>query len=152
VQQDPATRVSAPAVGLIVAAGLSLAFNLLYLLVIGLIGVAAVTDPQTADALPAAGAMIGVGVIALALNVLTLYAAWQMRQLRGWGLSMAGAILAMLPCTPCCIIGLPIGIWAILVLIDNDVKAAFDRGGPSGGYGGGAGGYGGGDGGYDPPG
>jgi hypothetical protein len=143
VQQDAATRVSAPAVGLLVAAGLSLAVNLLSLLVVGLVGVAAVTDSQTANALPAAGAVIGVGVIGIALNVLTMYAAWQMRQLRGWGLSLAGAIVAMLPCTPCCIIGLPIGIWAVIVLIDNEVKAAFDRGGPSGGYGG----YGG----YAPP-
>ena len=144
MQQDAATRVSAPAIGLLLAAGLSLAFNLFYLLVVGIIGVAAVADPQTADALPAAGAMIGAGVIALALNALTLYAAWQMRQLRSWGLSLTGAILAMLPCTPCCIIGLPIGIWAVIVLIDNEVKAAFAGGGPVGGYGGGAGGY-------DPP-
>ena len=62
---------------------------------------------------------------------------------RDWGLRLAGAIVAMLPRTPCCIIGLPIGIWAVIVLIDNEVKAAFDRGGPSGGYGG--------DGGYSPP-
>jgi hypothetical protein len=82
-------------------------------------------------------------VVALALNALSMYAAWQMRGLRNWSLSLAGAIVSMLPCTPCCILGLPIGIWAVIVLIDRDVKAAFDRGGPPGGYDGTAG--------YDTP-
>ena len=52
---------------------------------------------------------------------------------------MAGAIVAMLPCSGCCLLGLPIGIWAIIVLIDSDVKRAFNGG--AGGYGGPAGGY-----------
>ena len=85
---------------------------------------------------------MGFGVISLALSALVAYAGWQMRQLRNWGLSMAGAIVAMIPCSGCCLLGLPIGIWAIVVLIDNDVKRAF-RGGPVGGYGGPTGGYGG---------
>src|SRR5262245_31171798 len=110
VQQDPATRVSAPAVGLMVAGGLSLAFTLFYILLVGIIGVAAVADKQTADALPGVGIMIGGAVIKLALDALTLYGAWQMRQLRNWGLSMTSAIVAMLPCSICCILGLPIGI------------------------------------------
>ncbi|MDP8924982.1 MAG: hypothetical protein M3O34_19215 [Chloroflexota bacterium] len=48
-----------------------------------------------------------------------------MRALRSWGVAMAGAILAIVPCGPCCLLGLPFGIWAILVLIDDEVKQAF---------------------------
>jgi hypothetical protein len=147
VQQDPATRVSAPAIGLMVAGGLSLAFTLFYVLIISLAGVAAIADKQTADALPGVGIMIGAAVIKLALDALTIYGAWQMRQLRNWGLSLTGAIVAMLPCSICCILGLPIGIWAVVVLIDGDVKRAFNGG--AGGYGGPAGGY---DQGYPPQG
>jgi hypothetical protein len=143
VQQDPATRVSAPAIGLMVAGGLSAAFTVLWMLIFGIAGVAAFADKQTADALPGVGVMMGFGVIKLALDALTIYAGWQMRLLRGWGLSMAGAISAMLPCSVCCLLGLPMGIWALIVLIDNDVKAAFNGGGPGGGFGGPAGGYGG---------
>jgi hypothetical protein len=140
VQQDPATRISAPAIGLMVAGGLSLAFTLFYILLVSVIGVAAIADKQTADALPGVGIMIGAAVVKLALDALTLYGAWQMRQLRNWGLSMTAAICAMLPCSVCCLLGLPLGIWAVVVLIDRDIKQAFD-GGPAGGYGG-PGGYG----------
>jgi hypothetical protein len=32
----------------------------------------------------------------------------------------------MIPCTgPCCIVSLPLGIWALVVLMSPDVKAAF---------------------------
>jgi hypothetical protein len=137
VQQDPATRVSAPAIGLLVAGGLSAAFDVVYILIAVLLGVAGLTDKDSADALPAAGIMVGLAVIKLALDTLTLYAAWQMRQLRSWGVSMAGAIVAMLPCSPCCLLSLPIGVWAVVVLIDANVKAAFDGGArPGPGYGG----------------
>jgi hypothetical protein len=71
---------------------------------------------------------MGFGVISLALSAFVTYAGWQMRQLRGWGLSMAGAIAAIIPCSGCCILGLPIGIWAIVVLIDADIKRAFNEG------------------------
>ena len=137
MQQDPATRVSAPAIGLMVAGGLSLAFTLFYIVIISIAGVAAIADEQTADALPGVGIMIGVAVIKLALDALTIYGAWQMRTLQNWGLSMTSAIVAMLPCSICCILGLPIGIWAIVVLIDSDVKRAFNGGyaPPPGGYG-----------------
>jgi hypothetical protein len=38
---------------------------------------------------------------------------------------MAGAVAAIVPCSICCILGLPMGIWAIIVLIDQDVKHSF---------------------------
>jgi hypothetical protein len=39
---------------------------------------------------------------------------------------MTGAIVAMLPCfLPCCCLGLPVGIWAVMVISKPDVHAAF---------------------------
>jgi hypothetical protein len=36
------------------------------------------------------------------------------------------SIVAMVPCLgPCCIVGIPIGIWALVVLMKPEVKAAF---------------------------
>ncbi len=140
MQQDPASRVSAPAIALMVAGGLGIAWTLLWMLTIGVFGVAILADPDAREALPGVGIWEGFGVISLALSGLTTYAGWQMRQLQGWSLSMAGAIVAMLPCSGCCLLGLPIGIWAVVVLLDGDVKRAFN-GGPAGGYGG-PGGYG----------
>ncbi|HUU52485.1 MAG TPA: hypothetical protein VMW92_05620 [Candidatus Heimdallarchaeota archaeon] len=55
-----------------------------------------------------------------------IYAALKMKELNQWGLAMAASILAMIPCiSPCCIIGLPIGIWCLVVLTKPEVKAAF---------------------------
>jgi hypothetical protein len=36
------------------------------------------------------------------------------------------AILAMVPClTPCCFLGLPVGIWALVVLNRAKIKSEF---------------------------
>ena len=153
VQQDPAGRVSAPAIGLMAAGGLSAAFTLLWMLIFAIGGTAVIADPEARDALPGIGVLLGFGAIKLVLDLLTLYAGWQMRQLRSWGICLAGSIAAMLPCSVCCILGLPMGIWAVIVLIDNEVKRAFDGGyipPPSGGYGE-PGGYTPPPGGYTPP-
>ncbi|MFO0596464.1 MAG: hypothetical protein U0228_14200 [Myxococcaceae bacterium] len=50
---------------------------------------------------------------------------FQMRNLRTWGLALTGAIVAMMPCSCCCVLGLPLGIWSIVVLIKPEVKASF---------------------------
>lgn len=72
----------------------------------------------------------GVGVasslIGLLIAGLIIYAAIEMRNLRQWALAMAASILAMVPCiSPCCLIGLPMGIWSLIVLLKPEIKAAF---------------------------
>lgn len=153
VQQDPAGRVSAPAIGLMAAGGLNAAFTVLWMLLLGIFGVAILGDADAREALPGVGVWMVASVISLVLSALMIYAGLRMRQLRSWTLCMAGSIVAMLPCAPCCILGLPMGIWAVIVLIDNEVKRAFDGGyipPPSGGYGE-PGGYTPPPGGYTPP-
>lgn len=65
-------------------------------------------------------------VVALGLASLVILGGTRMLRLRSRGLAITSSILVMLPCTCCCVIGLPVGIWALIVLIDKDVKAAFD--------------------------
>lgn len=125
MQADPTTRVSAPAIGLMAAGGLSAAVTLVYILFIAVVGIAAVADQDSADALPGVGVLVGAAIVKLALDALTIFAGYQMRQLRNWTLSVGGAVAALLPCSICCLLGLPIGIWAIVVLIDEDVKRSF---------------------------
>jgi hypothetical protein len=45
------------------------------------------------------------------------------RELR-W-LGIASAFMAMLPCSPACVAGIPIGIWSLVVLFQRDVKLAY---------------------------
>ncbi len=62
----------------------------------------------------------------LALSVLILFGAAKMQSLRSYEFALTVAILAMLPClTPCCCIGLPFGIWAVVVLSKAGVKSQF---------------------------
>jgi hypothetical protein len=68
---------------------------------------------------------IGAVVNAICGVIITLGGA-RMRNLTGYGLAMAGSILSLIPCTnSCCLIGLPIGLWALIVLVNADVKAGF---------------------------
>jgi hypothetical protein len=69
---------------------------------------------------------IVVAIISLVIGVVIILGGLKMKQLQSYGLAMTSAILAMIPClSPCCLIGLPIGIWAIVVLNNAEVRAAF---------------------------
>lgn len=53
-------------------------------------------------------------------------AGWRMRQLKSRPLAIAGSITLMIPVASlCCPIGLPFGIWALVVLMNSDVREAF---------------------------
>ncbi|EMI20856.1 membrane protein [Rhodopirellula maiorica SM1] len=69
--------------------------------------------------------VIGALVI-FAINSVILFAAIRMKSLRSYPLALTGAILAAIPCiSPCYFIGIPFGIWAIVVLMRPEVKQAF---------------------------
>jgi hypothetical protein len=62
----------------------------------------------------------------LAMSVLILIGAGRMQSLRSYEFAFTAAILAMIPClTPCCILGLPFGIWALVALNKPEVKSHF---------------------------
>ena len=65
----------------------------------------------------------------LLLSGVTLVAGLKMKRLEACGLAIAGAILAIL-LPPGNLIGLPIGIWALVALSRREVREAFDKGYP----------------------
>lgn len=66
------------------------------------------------------GALIGpIFGIAVILGGIKMY------RLESRGSVMLASVLAMLPCSLCCLFGLPVGIWSLVVLSDPAVKAAF---------------------------
>lgn len=73
---------------------------------------------------------IGSYVAGIVLNLLAVVGGVKMRSLSGYGLSMTGAIAAIIPISGCCCLTMPIGIWALVVLLNADVKRAFGRGTP----------------------
>jgi hypothetical protein len=65
-------------------------------------------------------------LIVLAAGAFMIYAALQMKQLKGHGMSVAASVIAIIPCvSPCCLLGLPLGIWALVVLNKPEVKSQF---------------------------
>lgn len=137
-----ASKVQAPAIGLIITAVIGLlvqSFNLIRAL---LVGGADPVDLQGAQGMEELTAeqmeMItqifqGVGFIGIVLAIIgaivgliILFGAVKMLKLESWGMAMTASVLAMIPCiSPCCLLGLPIGIWSMVVLLSEDVKSAF---------------------------
>jgi hypothetical protein len=75
---------------------------------------------------------IAIGAIVCALGlliaILSLLGGIRMLSLRSYALCIAGAISAAIPCLSCggsCCFGEIIGIWALIVLLNNDVRSAF---------------------------
>jgi hypothetical protein len=63
----------------------------------------------------------------LVIYGLTVFGGWKMRKLESLGLAITASILVMFPCQMCCCLGLPVGIWSLVVLSKPEVKAAFRR-------------------------
>jgi hypothetical protein len=69
-----------------------------------------------------------IGALAFGGSIFTLLGGVQMLRLRSYGLAIFGAIVAAIPCiscSACCGLGEGIGIWALVVLMNADVRAAF---------------------------
>ena len=125
MQQDPTQRVSAPAIGLLTAGVVSGIGSLLWLVMLIFFSALIFASDDSKDAMIGVGFWIPITLVRLALDGLTIYGALQMRQLTSWNMSLGGAIAASLPCSFCCILTMPLGIWAIVVLLNDEVKRDF---------------------------
>lgn len=123
-----ASQVEGPAIGLIIVAVLYIIGGILSLL-IRFVGMSFLANSQlptdAVAAMMAGGIGIALNAVVFVIALIILLGGLKMRKLENYGLAMAASILAMLPCSFCCIIGLPIGIWALVILSKPEVKAAF---------------------------
>ncbi len=121
--------VNMPATLLLVAGGIGVAVHIISI-ALNLLGVglgAAAADGQEGGMLVAQGIGAVVGaMIGFAFDALVIIGAMKMKKLESYGLAMAASIVAMLPCISCgCLLGLPIGVWSLIVLNKPEVKSAF---------------------------
>ncbi len=132
---DVSGLVTGPAIGLIITAALAVLANIAGLLV-NIFGASLLSlqgmQGGPNDAL--ASMMQGtVGVISSILGIVAsgfvLLGGFKMLKLQSYTLAMVASIVAMIPCFVgfCCLIGLPVGIWALVVLNKPEVKSAFKR-------------------------
>ena len=49
----------------------------------------------------------------------------QMRRRTNYTVAVIASVVAMFQCSVACCIGLPVGIWCLVVLLDDDVKNSF---------------------------
>jgi len=125
-------RVSGPAIGLLITAALGAVVNLVWLIRIATgVNVVPTRGEVPSELVPLMekfSSAVGVVscLIGLALSALVAYGARQMQTLSSFGWGVTAAVLALIPCTsPCCVLGVPIGIWALVVLYRPEVRAAF---------------------------
>ncbi len=122
--------VTGPAIGLMCVAGLGYLYHLLAFVVL-LFSPRRRFGPYSYGhshmsfaGSPGIGA--GWAIMGVLLCSLILFGALKMKKLENYPLAVAASIVAMIPCfLPCCVVGLPIGIWALVVLLRPEVKSAF---------------------------
>ena len=128
-RQAALDRVKLPATIMMVIAGISIATNLLSI-IMGIIGIitGANTGGYQGEEMVLGGVIYlvsgGLGVIG---NAIILVGSLKMKSLKSHGFSLGAMILAMIPCNACCLITLPVSIWGLIVLNDANVKDAFKR-------------------------
>lgn len=67
------------------------------------------------------------GVGLLIASSFVLYGGIQMKAMKKYGIAKAAAVVAMIPLLgPCCLLGIPFGIWAIVALSKPGVREAFE--------------------------
>lgn len=127
------SRVAGPAIALIVTGALGLVVQLISVIFqlatinMGMRGGRG-GGPDPALIMASSGINVFFGCVAIVMAILVILGAVRMKNLRNYGLSMTSAIVAMIPCvSPCCLLGLPFGIWALVVLSDGRVQAAFRK-------------------------
>ncbi|MGI8979380.1 MAG: hypothetical protein ACR2FY_09150 [Pirellulaceae bacterium] len=120
---SPLARLRAPALGLMTLAGLTAVGGLCMLpLTFAAMPIPArlVTTKPTLEALLMIPTFIA--------SYLILFGAWKMRLGKSYRWAYAAAVLACIPLpSPCTLLNIPFGIWALVVLHRRDVKEEFAR-------------------------
>ena len=127
---DPASQINGPSVGLLVTGVIGAIISVFMLFALGIgLSIGSIWEWRHVDWYKDFyEGVFGLGSASIGLIVAAfiIYAALKMRELKQWNLAIVASVLAMIPCiSPCCIIGLPIGIWALVVLNKPEVKEAF---------------------------
>lgn len=128
VSRDQArSKLMGPAIGVLLCNGLGL-------LLLGIWAIATIIELQKGNELNDTPEMVGAGIalfimfgLPFLLSCLTIFAMIRAFSVRNYALVMTGFILSLTPfgggCA--CLIGMLFGIWGIIVMNDDSVKAAF---------------------------
>jgi hypothetical protein len=115
-------RVRLPAIFLIVMAALTIVGRIAGMC----FQLIALAQADGANGTAAVSGSIAGNGLALAFNLVTVVGAYKMMNLESYSSARTAAIISVIPiCSPCILLGIPFGIWALVVLSDAQVRAAF---------------------------
>jgi hypothetical protein len=127
--KGPAIALKVTAIIGLVMVALGLVVNILSLAGVQFnFGMQQFSDPQFQKMIGRLGGGVGIfeDLIGGVVGVVVLMGAARMQNLQKHQLAFTASILAMVPCvSPCCLLGLPFGIWALVVLSKPEVKSQF---------------------------
>jgi sorbitol-specific phosphotransferase system component IIC len=120
---------------MIVVAGLDVAFALV-MLFLNILGMSWLRMSETmtgtwgddvTEDMMKGGFGIMVCIVGILIDAVIILGANKMRNLDSYGFAVAASILSVIPClsSPCFVLGMPFGIWALVVLMNEDVRNAF---------------------------
>lgn len=129
---DVKSRLQGPAIGLIIVGVLNASSGLV--LILGRIAsIVKGREPVITDEDRRLGYMFAiilfpiVSLISIVASPIIVFGGIQMLRARRYSVALWAAILALIPVTSlCCIPGIPIGIWALIVLRHPEVRASFE--------------------------
>jgi hypothetical protein len=125
-------KILPPAIALIVVGGIGLVASL-FNVITALSGAPLPVDPNAPELVKQMqqGAVGPVAIVMqsafILVNVVIIFGGAQMARMQMRPLGITASVLAMLNIgSCCCIIGLPVGIWSLVILLMADVAAAFN--------------------------
>ncbi len=120
--------VKLPAILMMVSMGLGIAAQILSLAlnVLGTgLGAAAGGDEGMMNILSGTVGIV-FNVIGMAIGGFVIFGMLKMMKLQSLGMVKGALIIAMIPCvSPCCLLGLPLGIWAMMTINKPEVGSQF---------------------------
>jgi hypothetical protein len=130
--EEAASAVTPPAICLMVLGGIEVAFAVFGLL-LALLGFSIIQAGAAGQGQPGvdadagarlAGNIIG-SVVTTCIGAVMIMGGYKMKRLESYGSVMTACIVSMVPCSICCLLGLPLGIWGLIVLNKPEVREAF---------------------------
>jgi serine/threonine protein kinase len=113
-------QVRKPADGLLIAGCINILCIIPFTLIMGTLILSG------SELLPGRDKMVAaLSLLVTCLGAAIIYGVMRMKELENYKWSVRSSILAMLPISPGCVLGVPFGIWALSILLRKEVKKAF---------------------------
>lgn len=117
-------RVRGPALAMLIFGGLGCALGFGVGMVVGVVMLFGHEPPST---MPIRVLVLIFSIFCFVSRLLTIIAGFKLLGLRSRGLGIASSVLMMLPTDPLALVGIPLGIWALLTLLREDVVAELEK-------------------------